>query len=111
MAQITIEVPDALVEQLATVQDRLSDVLVRGLSGPSALLNEAYRSVLTFLTSNPSSEEMLKFKLAPQIQEHISDLLEKNSTGHLTEMEEVELDEYGYINLLVSGLKARALAL
>jgi hypothetical protein len=91
------------------VQDRLSDVLVRGLSEPSALLNEAYRSVLTFLTSNPSAEEMLKFKLAPQIQEHISELLEKNRAGHLTEMEEAELDEYGYINRLVSGLKARAL--
>ncbi len=109
MAQITIEVPDALVAQLTTVQDHLSDVLVRGLSGSSTLLNEAYRSVLAFLTSNPSSEEILKFKLTPQIQEHISDLLEKNRTGHLTKMEEIELDEYGYINRLVSGLKARAL--
>jgi len=42
MAQITIEVPDALVEQLTNVQDRLSEVLVRGLSEPSALLNDAY---------------------------------------------------------------------
>jgi hypothetical protein len=109
MAQITIEVPDALAARLATFQDRLSEVLVRGLSEPSALLNEAYRSVLTFLISNPSSEELLKFKLAPQIQEYISELLEKNRTSQLTEMEETELDEYGYINRLVSSLKARAM--
>jgi hypothetical protein len=100
MAQITIEVPDALMAQLSPIRDRLPEVLARGLCEPSALLNEAYRSVLTFLTSNPSSEELLKFKLAPQIQEHISELLEKNRTGQLTEMEEAELDEYGYINNL-----------
>ena len=109
MAQITIEVPDALVEQISTIRERLPEVLARGLSEPSTLLNEAYRSVLTFLTSNPSSEKILKFKLAPQIQEHIRELLEKKHAGHLTDMEEAELDEYGYINRLVSGLKARAL--
>lgn len=109
MAQITIEVPDALAAQLSTIRDRLPEVLARGLSEPSSLLNEAYRSVLTLLTSNPSSEKLLKFKLAPRIQEHISELLEKNRIGRLTPAEEAELDEYGYINRLVSGLKARAL--
>ena len=43
MAQITIEVPDALVAQLSSMRDRLPEVLARGLSEPSALLNEAYR--------------------------------------------------------------------
>jgi hypothetical protein len=109
MAQITIEVPDALVNKISTIRDRLPEVLARGLSEPSTLLNEAYRSVLTFLTGNPSPEEMGNFKLAPQIQEHISELLEKNRAGQLTAMEETELDEYGYINRLVSSLKARAL--
>lgn len=109
MAQITIEVPDVLAEQLSTMQDRLPEVLARGLSEPSPLLNEAYRYVLKFLTSNPSSEEIVSFKLTPQIQEHISDLLEKNRAGQLTAAEETELDEYGEINSLVRQLKIQAL--
>jgi hypothetical protein len=109
MAQITIEVPDALAEQLSTMHDRLPEVLARGLSEPSPLLNEAYRHVLKFLTSNPSPEEIVNFKLTLQIQEHISNLLEKNRAGQLTAAEETELDGYGEINSLVRQLKIQAL--
>lgn len=109
MAQITIEVPDILAEQLLTMQDRLPEVLARGLAEPSPLLNEAYRHVLKFLTSNPPPEEIVSFKLTPPIQEHISNLLEKNRAGQLTAAEETELDGYGEINSLVRQLKIQAL--
>ncbi len=109
MAHITIEVPDALVEQLAAVRDRLSEVLTRGLSEPSPLLYEAYRSVLKFLTGNPSPEDIVGFKLTPQIQEHISELLEKNRAGQLTVAEEAELDGYAEVNSFMRQFKIRAL--
>lgn len=109
MAQITIEVPDAPVAQLSIVRDRLPEVLARGLSEPSPLLNEAYRYVLKFLTDNPSPEEIISFKLTLQIQERISDLLEKSRAGQLTAAEESELDGYGEINRFVRQFKIRAL--
>src|SRR5262245_32129081 len=109
MVQITIEVPEALAKQLSAVGNRLPEVLERGLIGPSSLLHETYRSVLEFLANNPLPEAILNFKLTPQTQERISDLLDENRTGQLTPAEAAELDEYAYINRLISMLKARAL--
>jgi hypothetical protein len=109
VAQITLEVPEALAEQLSAVGERLPEVLARGLVEHSPLLNEIYRHVLEFLASNPSPAAVLNFKLTPQMQERISDLLAKNRAGELMPVEAAELDEYAYINRLVSGLKARAM--
>jgi hypothetical protein len=107
MAQITIEVPDSLAEQLAPVRDRLPEVLARGLNEPSPTLNEVYRYVLEFLASTPSPEAILSFKMTAAMQERISDLLEKNRSGQLTPAESTELDEYVRIDNLVSLLKTR----
>jgi hypothetical protein len=109
MAQITIEVPDALAKRLVSVQDRLPEVIARWLDSSPPLSNEVYRYVLAFLAKNPSLQEILDFRLTPAMQERSSDLLEKNRSEALTSMESAELDEYVYINDLVSLLKARAL--
>lgn len=109
MAQITIEVPDPLAERLLAVGDRLPEVLVRGLAESASPLNEVYRYVLEFLASNPSPDVIVNFKPTPQIQKRISELLAKNREGQLTPAESAELDEYAYINRLLSSLKTRAL--
>ena len=109
MAQITIEVPDALAERLAPMRDRLPEVLASGLEQLSPVPNEVYRSILDFLASNPSSQAIIDFKLSQTAQDRISDLLEKNREGPLTPTESMELDEYGRINRFFSLLKARAL--
>ena len=109
MAQITIEIPDALVQRLVSVQDRLPEVIARWLDEPPPPSNAVYRYVLAFLAKNPSPQEILDFRLTPAMQKHASDLLEKNRSGELTAVESSELDEYVHINDLVSLLKARAL--
>jgi hypothetical protein len=109
MARITIEVPDSLAERLAPVRDRLPEVLAHGLDQLSPIPTKVYRDLLDFLTSNPSPQAVLDFKLSQTVQERISDLLEKNREGQLTSAESVELDEYGRINRFFSLLKARAL--
>ena len=108
MAQITIEVPDSLVEQLEPVRDRLPEVLALALQKQHPILNEAYRYVLKFLTSNPSPQDIINFKPTTAIQERISELLEKNREGQLTSGESAELEEYAQINSSLSLLKARA---
>jgi hypothetical protein len=84
-------------------------VLAHGLDQLSAVPTEVYRYILDFLTSNPSPQAIIDFKLTQTMQECISELLEKNREGQLTPAESAELDEYGRINRSFSLLKARAL--
>ena len=109
MAQITIEVSDSLAKRLVSVQSRLPEVLARWLDEPPPPSNEVYRYVLEFLATNPSPQKILDFRITPAMQERASDLMEKNRSDQLTPAESAELDEYVYINDLVSLLKARAL--
>jgi len=109
MAQITIEIPDFLAERLASVKDRLPELLARETEPSPPFSNEVYRSILEFLATNPSPQAIVDFRLTPAMQERASELLEKNRSDQLTPAESVELDEYVHINDLVSLLKARAL--
>ena len=109
MAQITIEVPDSLAERLAPVRDRLPEVLAHGLDQLSPVPNEVYRYILQFLASNPSPEDIRAFRPAPQMQERISELLEKNRSNRLTPAESAELDEYERIEHVIRMLKIRSL--
>jgi hypothetical protein len=69
-------------------------VLERGLSHPSPVPHEVYRSILEFLASNPSPEAIVNFKPSSRVQERIRELPEKNRTEQLTPTESAELDEY-----------------
>jgi hypothetical protein len=109
MIELTIQVPDKLAEELTSVEERLPEILAYGLGQLSPLPNQVYRDVLNFLISQPSPETVVKFAPTPEIQAHVSELLEKNREGTLTTAEERELDEYLHINHLVTMLKARAM--
>ncbi len=109
MIEITIQVPDNLAEELTSVEERLPEILAYGLNQLTPLPNQVYRDVLNFLISQPSPKELIEFVPSPEIQAHVSELLEKNRTGTLTSIEESELDEYMHINHLITMLKARAL--
>ncbi len=109
MVQMTIEVPEELAKRLASVGERLPEILAHGLEALSPLPNEVYRMLLDFLTSNPSPDAVLNFHPTPGLQERIRGLLEKNRAGILTPAEAAELEEYERINRFVRTLKIRAL--
>ncbi len=109
MLEMTIQVPEPLVEELTSQRERLPEVLAYGLQQLSPLPNEIYQYILQFLISNPSAEEVLAFGPTPSMQTRIDLLMEKNRNGSLTPLEERELDEYVRINHLVTMIKARAL--
>ena len=108
MVEITLEVPEALAERLSAVRDRLPEVLACGLDELSPLPNEVYRYILEFLAGNPSPEAVLNFRPTPQMQERISELLEKNRAGQLTPAEAAELEEYERIEHCIRMLKIQA---
>ena len=109
MVQITIEVPDALAERLASVRDRLPEILEQALGGSASLPVEVYRYVLEFLMSNPSPQAIVDFHPTPTTQERIGVLLEKNRTNQLTTEEASELDAYERLNRFVRQFKIKAL--
>jgi hypothetical protein len=123
MAELTIQIPDELAERLEPLRHRLPELLSQLLdstdSSPASLIEataslpempQAYLEVLDFLTTQPSPQDILAFKVSPQAQERLSVLLHKNRENSLTEAETNELDAYEQLEHLIILLKARAVA-
>ncbi|MBX3001034.1 MAG: hypothetical protein KF893_21105 [Caldilineaceae bacterium] len=122
MVEITIQVPDALAKHLEPVQERLPDLLAQLiadaqlgstlgeiLSQPVSVESApAYVEILDFLASGPEPEEIINFRVSPEAQERVSQLLEKNRESVLTQSENAELDLYVEIDQLMTLLKVRS---
>jgi hypothetical protein len=118
MATITLEVPDELAQRLNVERDRLPQVLERALkllparptappptTSPPAL---AFTEMIEFLSSHPTPEQILAFKISPRAQARLAELLEKNREEGLIEAESTELDWYEYVHDIMTRLKAQA---
>jgi hypothetical protein len=103
MPQLTIEIPDALLPEAEQLQNELPALIVQMLTAsrtircqplpPAVLPASLYRQILEFLTSNPTSEDILAFKAPVEIQARLRELLDRNKVGVLTPQESAELDE------------------
>jgi hypothetical protein len=107
--EMTIQVPEQLAEQVATVRDRLPEILAYGLQQLPPVPTEVYRYVFEFLSGQPSAEEILNFAPTTAMQARVQVLLEKNRQGALSELEVRELDEYVRINHFITLIKAQTL--
>jgi hypothetical protein len=118
MTTITLEVPDELAAQLNAVQDHLPallyEVLVSARNNKAVgslsrgRIHPAYREMVDFLASGPTTEQIIDHKPSQDLQERAAELLEKNREEGLIGDEEVELDGFEQVNQLMSLLKARA---
>jgi hypothetical protein len=76
--QMTIEIPDKLAKQLEPEQDRVADIIARGLrrswSGASGLRRE----VISFLAGSPAAEEVLRFRPSKAAVKRSRELLARN---------------------------------
>lgn len=70
---------------------------------------EVYQEVLDFLIKRPTPEEIISFKVSARAQIHLQELLEKNRSGSLSQMELAQLDVYEQLEHLMILLKARAM--
>ena len=109
LKELTIQVPDSLAERLSRVENRIPEIIARGLNDLPPLPNEIYRYILNFLVSGPTPEEIYRFMPTPEMQTRASQLLEKNRQGDLSTAEQAELDEYVKIDHLITMLKAQTL--
>lgn len=115
MAQITIDIPDDLAQQLAPYQSQFSDLFTRLIA--TTLLNQpstqpsiptpnqfntssTYQEILDFLISQPTSEQIIGFKVSQLSQSRLKTLLQKNRETILTPAETAELDLYEQLDTL-----------
>ena len=123
MAQITIDIPDDLAQKLAPYQKQFSDLFTRLIattllhqpmseqSTPTPnLLNTSntYQDILDFLISQPTSQQIISFKVSELSQKRLQNLLQKNREAVLTPAEYAELDLYQQLDTLMGLLKVRA---
>jgi hypothetical protein len=116
MAQILIDIPDELAQQLAPFQGQFSELFTRLIAVPllrpstpvSIAANSTYQEILDFLVSRPTSEQIVDFKVSEDSQNRLQLLLQKNKEAALTAAETAELDLYEQLNDLIGLLKVRA---
>ncbi len=111
MVEITIQVPDALGQQLQRYQERLPEVLERGLrdvATESSALFQDESGVLDVLASGPSPDQVLALQPSAQLQARVTDLLDRSKSGGLSPDEEAELSRCLALEHLVRLAKTRA---
>lgn len=109
--QIILEVSDRLGEQLQEFGDRLPEVLDRALRELTATETISYqddRQIIELLASQPIPEAILAIRPTPALQARMSELLDRNKSGNLSRLEEVELDRYLLLEHWVRLAKAHA---
>lgn len=117
MTTITLEVPDDLAAQFKLDQIALSALLRESLTTTlnkrkdraKAIIGKTLsQEVVEFLSSTPSLEQIVKFKISKPAQERLQELLEKNREAQLTAQEQSELDQYLQYRHALILLKASA---
>ncbi|MGB6301694.1 MAG: hypothetical protein WBF90_36690 [Rivularia sp. (in: cyanobacteria)] len=121
MAELTIQISDELAQRLQPLQNRLPELLWQLLDVANLPTNKSktvqteptdialvYQEVLDFLIKRPTPEEIIAFKVSPQAQSRLEELLERNRSATLNSMELAELDVYEQLEHMMILLKARA---
>ena len=112
MAQLTIEIPDALLPELEQVRSQLPVLLAQWInssrSAPQDSPQTPSQDVLSFLIDQPNLQDILNFKVSEVAQARLTTLLDRNRNGELSEDESFELDGYEQLNQLMQMLKIRA---
>ncbi|MBE9140903.1 hypothetical protein IQ254_27510 [Nodosilinea sp. LEGE 07088] len=123
MAQITINIPDDLAQRLAPYQSQFSSLFTRLIA--TTLLGQppseqstttpnlpntsiTYQEILDFLISQPTSEQIIGFKVSETSQNRLQTLLQKNRETTLSPAESAEIDLYEQLDTLMGLLKVRA---
>ena len=68
----------------------------------------AYDEILEFVTSSPTLEQIIAFRLSDRTRQRIRELIEASRKRVLTEQEQYELDEFTRMQYFMDGLKKRA---
>ncbi len=112
MAQLTIEIPDALLPELEQVRSKLPMLLTQWITASRSVQQNidqtTSQEVLSFLMTQPTPQDILNFKVSEKAQTRLKILLDRNCEGGLSEDESFELDGYDQLDQLMQMLKIQA---
>ncbi len=111
MGEITIQIPDTLKQELQPFQDRLPEVLERGLRElvtETLVTFQDEMHIMELLTSQPTPEQVLAIRPSNELQSRVSELLARNKREELSTQEENELERHLMLEHLVRLAKAYA---
>jgi uncharacterized protein YbaP (TraB family) len=113
MAQLTIEIPDALLPEVEQLRSQLPSLMTKWVMAsrmvqPEVQQQGASQEVLSFLMAQPTPQDILEFKVSETAQERLRVLLDLNRERELGEDETLELDGYEQLDQLMQMLKIRA---
>lgn len=109
--QVTINISENLAVRLQTNKGQLEKIVELGLREFRASSLVGYKSladVLESLADLPTAEEIIALRPSEDLQNEISELLEKNRNECLSESEEQTWESYEFIEHLVRLAKAKA---
>jgi hypothetical protein len=119
MTTITLEIPDELAAHFNITPAALSALIREAVAakvarsapqGKSAESTPIYQEIIDLLTSGPTADQLLAFKISDSAQERLEELLYKNREEELTAEERAELNTYLRLSEYLTKLKARARA-
>jgi hypothetical protein len=107
MVQMTMQVPNDLAKRLQPIRYWLPTILELSLVGLKTPATETATEIIQFLSTNPSSQEVLVYHVSNRAQKRLQRLLALNEAGVLGEMEQLELDELQQIEHIMIILKTQ----
>ena len=112
MTTVQLEISDDLAERLRPVNsqqiERALYIGLREINAVSQFRFVGAAEILELLASLPTPQEVLAIQPSRQLQERVSQLLEKNRTEGLSNEEQQEWQEFEYLEHLVRIAKAKA---
>ena len=108
---VTLTIADDLASELKPYEAQLAEILTLGMREWQARGESGYTgvsSVLEKLAALPDPEEVLALRPAPQLEQRLEELLEKNRNSGLSPSDQREWDQYEYVEHLVRLAKISA---
>jgi len=109
---LTLTIADDLASELKPYEDKLTEILKLGIREWQAREEPGYTglsSVLETLAALPDPAEVLALRPAPQLEQRLEALLEKNRTKGWSPSDQREWDQYEYVEHLMRLAKISAL--
>ena len=103
----TITLPDELAERVAPFSSWLPTVLEVSLLKLKTPAVETASELVTFLTTNPSAQEVEVYHASERSQTRMDQLLALNQAGVISKAEAEELDELLKLEHVVISLKTQ----
>lgn len=109
--KVTIVVSDDLNESLEEYQDRMQEILARGLAAVQMSQQPAYQessALLDLMAQQPDPKVMLNLEPSPVLKRRVNQLLDLSKNGEISREEAVELERYLTVEHLVRLAKGHA---